>query len=395
MRTAIIWHCVYPWDIRIEKVLTLLGRHGHKVNLICRGRKGLPAVEETTQGKIYRVFPSTVGSFLSRLLSYPLFINPFWIYRIVRALIQDKADLILVRDLPLALLAGVIGKVLRIPVVFDMAENYPAALIAYSKACYKPFLFMNGILPRAYERWSLKFINHVFVVAEEQKARLKRLGIPGEKISSVHNTPELKIFLKNAEEGVEGSINIHREATLLYVGKIDRHRGVDILVRAMPEILRRYPETRLQIIGNGTEQKRLMDVVKEMGLEAYVVFEGWVPFRLVPTYIKKSTICLIPHLRSEHTNTTIPNKIFDYMAIGKPVLASDCEPLKRIVLGEECGLIFRSGDSCDLSRNVIQLLGDPRRDTYGLNGKKAVESKYNWEVDSQAMMDAIHNIYAG
>ncbi|MFQ5799615.1 MAG: glycosyltransferase, partial [Bacteroidota bacterium] len=108
--------------------------------------------------------------------------------------------------------------------------------------------------------------------------------------------------------------------------------------------------------------------------------------------IKRSTICLIPHVRSEHTDTTIPNKLFDYMAIGKPIVASNCLPLERIIRAEKCGVIFRSGDDEDLSRKVMYLLGSSEGETYGANGRKAVRATYNWEQDSRVVLMVIGNM---
>ena len=266
MVTALIWHCVYPWDIRVEKLLNLLGKKGHEIHLICKGRDGLSSTENFEHGQIHRLFvpPTKVGALLSKVLTYPLFLNPFWLFKIVRILVQKKANLIIVRDLPLTLIVGVIGKALKIPVVMDMAENYPAALIAYSNARYKPFLFKNGYLPRAYERLSLKFTDHVFVVADEQRVRLSNLGVSEEKISCVMNTPDLETFSNDIRKELSERPVKNQGITLLYVGKIDKHRGVDVLVHAMPLIVRHYPEARLRIIGDGTERETLIREVKEL-----------------------------------------------------------------------------------------------------------------------------------
>lgn len=396
MTITVVWQCVYPWDIRIEKFLNLFSKEGHEVHLICKGKHGLPTEENTFHGKIHRVFlsPSWIGSFLSRLSIYPLFINPVWIYKTVKILKQNKSNIIIVRDLPLALMTGVIGKFLRIPVILDVAENYPAALIAYSKQSYKPFLFMNGILPRLYERISLRFMDQIFVVAEEQRIRLNKLGISKDRISCVLNTPELSVFYDGMEVGMrERSLDKERPI-LLYVGKVDKHRGVHLLIEAMPEVLKKYPETRLEVIGDGTELNLLRNLVKELSLERSVDLKSWVNFREVPGIIRRSTICLIPHLKSEHTDTTIPNKIFDYMAMGKPVVVSDCDPLKRIIEEEKCGLTFKSGDAKDLSEKVIQILRDHNMNAYGVSGKKAVEEKYNWDRDSEKVLNVIHTIHS-
>ena len=163
----------------------------------------------------------------------------------------------------------------------------------------------------------------------------------------------------------------------------------------MGGIVKVHPGTRLEIIGDGTERRRLSGIAKEVGVEKSVSLEGWREFSAVPGLIGGSSICVIPHLKSEHTDTTIPNKIFDYMAMGKPIVVSDCEPLQRLVREEQCGVVFRSGDGWDLSRKIIQLLEDKDRDAYGRNGKRAVELKYNWDIDAKTMIVAIEKLRYG
>jgi glycosyltransferase involved in cell wall biosynthesis len=217
------------------------------------------------------------------------------------------------------------------------------------------------------------------------------MGVPEQNISCVRNTPELQRYSPHRTNGENGGIGTTRGETLLYVGKVDRHRGVETAIRAMPRIVERFPRATLRIIGSGTEQRRLADITRELGMEAFVIFEGWLDFEHVPTRIGESTICLIPHLQSEHTDTTVPNKIFDYMAAGKPVVASDCAPLKRIVRETRCGLTFKSGSSDDLSEKILQLLENAGARAYGLRGQRAVLEKYHWEKDCAVLLDAINH----
>lgn len=396
MVIAVIWHCVYPWDIRLEKMINQLGERGHEIHVISRGKKKLRVMESFSYGKIHRVylnFPKINGPYFG-WLSYPLFFNPVWIYKTYKLLICYPVDLIIVRDLPLAVLAGVLGKLIQKPVVMDMAENYPAALIAYGNPKYKPFLFLNGWLPRTYERLALKFMEHIFVVAEEQKMRLSKIGYSQEKISCILNTPNLDLFRNGG--GEDESKNFHEEGfghSILYVGKIDKHRGVRVLIQAMLKVLKEFPNAILRLVGDGTEKKNLIMFAHQLGVKDSICFEGWVDFSHIPEIIGKSTVCTIPHSRSEHTDTTIPNKIFDYMAMAKPVVVSDCLPLRRIVHEEKCGLIFKSGDSNDLGEKIIQLLGDETRAGYGINGKRAVEMKYNWKVDSERLIRTLEGFF--
>ncbi|MGB7543158.1 MAG: glycosyltransferase family 4 protein, partial [Burkholderiales bacterium] len=357
------------------------------VHLVCKGKEGLPAFEDKGGLKIHRIRMTPIPSFgaVSRLLSAPLPVNPYWYVKTLGAFREARVECLIVRDLPLALLAGILGKRLKIPVFFDMAENYPAALVAYDRSIYKPFLFGNGWLPKQYEKLSLRYMEHVFVVAEEQIARLANAGLDRNRISVVMNTPDVEYYQDCVRQQRTTPSESGRQ-NLLYIGKVDAHRGVDLLVRAMPGIGKRYPAATLHIVGDGTEKNALEKLATVLGVADRVAFHGWVNFEKVPGFISGSTVCFIPHLRSEHTETTVPNKIFDYMAFAKPVVVSDCAPLARIVNETQCGRVFRSGDADDLAKEVLALLADPNRETIGANGSRAVVERFHWRRDAAVFL---------
>lgn len=387
MKIGIIWHGIYPWDVRLEKFIKTFISYGDQVCLVTKGNNKLPSIEVTNYTN-YRVLKTPLGhNFTTKLINYPLFINPVWLNYPYKVLRNEMPDILIVRDLPLALVASFIGNKLRIPVIFDMAENYPAALVAYENPLYRPFLFNNAWLPKQYEKHCLRLVDHVFVVAEEQMDRLIRIGISSDKITIVRNTPEIDFFNKQHEADDN---NEKEQIDLLYVGKIDVHRGINILVEAIPDIMSEFKNVRVNLVGTGTCKEKLEKLSNSLGLEKVIKFWGWLSLKEIPSFIKNSDICLIPHLKSEHTDTTIPNKIFDYMAFAKPVIVSDCRPLKRIIEENNCGLSFRSGDVADLIRALRELIRDPGRKEKGQNGKKAVISKYNWDVDSKAMFDVFY-----
>lgn len=396
MKIGILWQVVYPWDVRMEKLIKVLVADGHEVHLVCRGREGLPPIEDNGPLKITRVRMTRIPGFgaISRLLSIPVPLNPYWYAKALRAFREAQIECLIVRDLPLALLAGMLGKRLNVPVFFDMAENYPAALVAYNKSIYKPFLFGNAWLPRQYERLSLRYMRHVFVVAEEQTVRLTRAGVAPNRISVVMNTPDIEYY----EDCVHQQRSAPKEPgkqNLLYIGKVDAHRGVDLLVKAMPEISKRHPAATLHIVGDGSEKKALEQLASALGIADRVVFHGWVRFENVPGIVSRSTVCFIPHVRSEHTETTVPNKIFDYMAFAKPVVVSDCAPLARIVSETQCGRVFPSGNVEALAKHVANLLDDPHRDALGANGRKAVVERFHWRRDAATFLAQVKSVRTG
>jgi glycosyltransferase involved in cell wall biosynthesis len=102
--------------------------------------------------------------------------------------------------------------------------------------------------------------------------------------------------------------------------------------------------------------------------------------------ISRADIALIPHLKTAHTDSTIPHKLFQYMYAGIPIIASDCAPLKRIIEETATGLCFRNQDPLSFAETVEQLMGDPAfREKIPANGKKWVEKKYNWASDASVL----------
>jgi len=371
-------------------------RNGYQVSLLCRG-KGLASKSEMLDRiRVRRI--SLPGfrraAWAVKAATFPLFFNPIWVAGVIHFLRKEAVDLLVVRDLPLAFLAGALGKMFRIPVILDMAENYPAALMAYQNAFYGPFLFRNALLPRQYERASLKLMDHTFVVTDEQARRLEALGIAASKITVVGNTPETD-SLSAPFTPLPGSCQKDNEKgpNLLFVGKLDAHRGIDLLIRALPALQREFPGLTLTLVGDGTERVRLGHLANSLGVGGSVQLTGWVEFKKIWTYIAESTVCLIPHLRTEHTDTTLPNKLFDYMALGKPVIASNCAPLERVVRETGCGLIFLSGDVTDLQEALRKVLSNTdAQSMMGRSGRQAIREKYNWGVEEKILLNAIEKI---
>ena len=388
MNIGFIWHSVYPWDVRLEKMSDACIEAGHSVSIVCKGRRDCSERETVNGANVFRISSKTTHPSLgSKLMAYPLFFSPVWRSRALAALTASEVDVVIVRDLPLAGLGLWVGRQLRKPVLLDMAENYPAALVAYQKLMYRPFLVNDAWLPRKYEERTVRRVDHIFVVAQEQRERLISLGVKPARITTVGNTP-IQSFIDAAAVTAECSTKMN----LLYVGNLDKHRGADLLISAFSKFRNEFRYARLTLVGDGNHREALITMVKKLHLEDAVSFPGWVKWSRIADFIRQSTICLIPHLRSEHTDTTLPNKLFDYMAFSKPVVASDCAPLKRIIEQERCGKVFRSGDADDLVAALSRTAMDPSAREEGRNGRAAVEREYNWNVDKNKLLTALEHV---
>jgi glycosyltransferase involved in cell wall biosynthesis len=389
-----VWDADYPWDVRVEKVCHSLMQK-HQVHLVCRNSQRRPIYEERDGLHIHRLpmVPKSLGP-LNRLLGFPVFFNPVWFFSILKVVLKSRANVILVRDLPLSLTAIVVARLFRIPVILDMAENYPAMLEDFSAGHEhnpKYFIVRNPNLVRLVERITLRAVDHVLVVVEESRRRLLDMGVAPKKISLVMNTPILNRLVENQSGLRPKQSQYPHSLNLIYLGLLERPRGLATAILAIDRVRVELPEVKLLILGTGRDEEYFKSIVNERDLEGNVQFLGWVDYKKALAYILYSDIGLVPHHVTNSWNTTIPNKLFDYMSLGKPVIVSNAVPTERIVNDERCGLVFRDRDSDDLARAIIAL-SDPRlRDDVGRRGQDAVMTKYNWTWDEGRLLAALES----
>ena len=397
MKVLYLWDSDYPWDIRVEKTCETLLSNQWEVHLVCGNRKRRP-VEETYEGiQIHRMpFLSKKLGIMNDILTFPVFFSPVWLKRIYQVCKSESIDIIIARDLPMALAAIAVGKMRGIPVILDMAECYPELIRLIWK--FEPFriqnIFVRNIaIVDLVERIVLRHIDHVFVMVEESRQRLLDKNFPDSKITIVSNTPIIQKF-STAEATYPGLLSAHRNGKLilLYVGLLNHSRGLDTVIESLAEYVRKDSNVYLVILGSGKAENFLKNLVKELELDEFVGFEGWVDNKRVPEYVASSDICLVPHHKCSHWDNTIPNKLFDYMATGKPVFVSNAEPTERIVHETECGLVYRDYDKSSFVTQLMKLRDKTVRNTLGNNGIRAINEFYNWNNDSSRMLSSMRRL---
>ncbi len=392
MNVIILYKEDYPWDIRVEKIAKSLAGMGHRVTIVCQNLKQLKRSE--TIGNIdIRRLPRTSGkwSFLRSLVNFAFWFNPFWIRELARATPKTGRTVIIVRDLPLVLTGLLVGARRRnAKVVFDMAECYPelyASRREFSKQGLVESFLKSPSLAAVYERMAVKRVDHTFVMIEESFDRLERMGLDTGKVSIVSNTPV--VTDNSTAHAIE-----HEGAGLriVYVGFMGRIRGLDLLVRAVAEFVERSDgaaDIRLDIVGKGDTRAELNELVRTRKLEPYVTLHGWLEQSEVDRLMEGANVGALTYRVCRHWNSTIPNKLFDYMLAGLPVLTTEAIPIRRIVEETDCGLICRDQDAGDVAEKLLELRDPALRQRLGENGRKAVLEKYNWAREERVMQGVL------
>lgn len=390
LKILYIWDADYPWDVRVEKICTALEKDGHELHIAARNLKQAPIKEEVHGATVHRI-RAWKNKKLNYILSFPLFASPVWKGFLDKIIQEEGIQLIIVRDLPMTIAGIWAGKRHNIPVIMDMAEDYVAMVRDIWRA--RKFqglnlLVRNPYLAKLVEIYSFKKVDYIIAVTEEAKTVVN--GVTGaSSVTIVSNTPDVALFSNLECDEVESLNDIKRNYSAIYTGGIQNGRGLQTVIEAIPQIKRKIPSFKFVVVGSGYAKERLKMLSKEIGVEKDIVWVGWVDHEDIYRYIAACRIGVIPHLVTDHVNTTIPNKIFDYMGSGIPIIASNAAPLKRIVETEHCGQIFVSGDSDSLANAVIKVFNEGQN--YGENGKNAVFEKYNWNIDQARLLSLVHD----
>jgi glycosyltransferase involved in cell wall biosynthesis len=385
MKILYIWDADYPWDIRADKITNTLMINGFDVHIAARNLKKLPEYEFVNGVHIHRL-KAWESNRINYLYSFPLFFSPIWNGFLNQLVKKNKIDLIIVRDLPLCVAGVWTAKRNGIPVIFDMAEDYPAMnrdIWRAQKFQGFNFVLRMPIISILLEKLSLKMVNHVLVVVHESTIRLVNLGVKESKITLVSNTPVIDKSTINKQN------NKYEKFTVVYTGGIQMGRGIQTVIKALPLIAKKIPNIEFKIIGDGYARSQLMELSKELNVDHYTDWMGFVEHEKLYDIIGKCHVGIIPHYSSEHTDSTIPNKIFDYMYMAVPILSAKIPPIERILSEEKCGFVYEDRNEDELASRLYDLYRDKNYLPMGTSGRLSVLEKYNWEKDTIRLLKAV------
>lgn len=379
----------FPPDTRVENEALSLIDAGFDVSLLSVGIKKLPT--RATHRGIHlfrRRLPKQVRNKMRGLAGTVPLLTLFLEREICKVYREKPFDVLHMHDLHL--FGGGIraGRALGIPVVGDLHENYVEVLQDYAWSTRFPGKLVVSIprWRRIEKRW-VNAVDHLVTVVDEMKVRNTRLGVDPDRTCVVPNTIRKADFDDfPVDEGIIASIR--SEFTILYAGTIGMNRGLDSVIRAMPDVLAEIPGARLVIVGEGRIRGELEILARQMGITDSVVFTGWREQALIKSYILGSHVGLLPLYKTAQTEIAIAHKLFQYMYLERPAVVTNCRVQQRIVEETGCGLVYPSGDSSALSKALLTLAADPdmaRR--MGQNGHQAVLERYNWEATARGMVE--------
>ena len=228
--------------------------------------------------------------------------------------------------------------------------------------------------------WEFAFrkCDAVITVSREMTHTIKKWHFVGkEKIFTVNNCAETSLFYPDQaqRERTRKELAItDKEKVLLFFSSITRQKGAHLLIKALQGILKTDDQVKLMVVGNGDYLSDAKQLVRLLGLEAYVIFTGFASRKKSPHYINASDIFILPTLRMEG----MPFSVLEAMACQKPVIASRIGGIPSIIDDGVDGLLIPPGDIPELTEKTLFLLNNKNfADKLAKNARRKIIQKFN------------------
>lgn len=315
--------------------------------------------EMTTKHRIIR------KPFLSRWM------RPRWIvllWTLLLVLYKERPQMVIVGQiLPVGTAVWLLSFFTRIP---------------YIVSCHG----MDIMLPQSSrKRWLMRKIvsRSCGVIANSHYTgrAVQSLGVLPEKISYVYPCP---VRIPNNDKPVEPkSSNGH---TLLTICRLVKRKGHEYVIRALPEVLKQYPDTIYNIIGDGPHKKQLEALVGQMGLDAYVRFFSGVSDDEVLSWYQGADMFIMTPVDLEGDIEGFGIVYLEANVFGLPVIATDSGGVGEAVQDGETGLLVTQRDVSAISGAIIRLFDNPAlARQLGMQGKERVRREFGWDMQAHTL----------
>jgi len=389
MRIGMILDKSFPPDPRVENEARVLLDAGHELFLFCLDYKGKTS-KESYGGIEVRRYGSSSFEYRMSALAYTVPIYSIMLKgRIRRFLSENQIEVMHIHDMVIADAAIQANGALKLPVVLDLHENRPEIMAHYPHLQRFPGKYLVSI--KKWKRKEVSFVrscDQTIVVTDRAREELcERADVSEDKVVVMPNTVRPEFFSEAVfDDSIARKFKDH--FCLLYLGDTGIRRGLLTAIEAVGILRGRIPDLKLIIVGANSTDALLKEKVRELGIQDLVSFEGWQNEALFPSYLVGADICISPLYKNPHHDTTLANKLFQYMGFSKPILASDVLAQADILRRSGSGLAHRAQDARDFAEKCLELYGNENlRDQMGQSGKRFLREEFNLTKVGRPLVD--------
>ena len=271
-----------------------------------------------------------------------------------------------------------VGRRLGIPVVYEVRAFWEDAAVDHGTTAEGGLRYR---LTRRLETYALRRAGHVFTICEGLRGDIVARGVAPEKVTVVPNAVDIASFEPGGapDQALKLQLGLAGCSVLGYIGSFYAYEGLDLLLAALPQVLRSRADVRLVLVGGGPQDEALRAQARRLDLADKVVFVGRVPHADVRRYYDLIDLLVYPRHSMRLTELVTPLKPLEAMAQGRVLLASDVGGHKELIRHGQTGWLFGAGRVEALAEAVTSLLGMREKwPQLRRAGREFVERERNW-----------------
>jgi glycosyltransferase involved in cell wall biosynthesis len=370
-----------PGGTRHHELSRYLADQNHQVSIIASpvsyltgdDRSNSPFLEDKNGSiRIYRTYtyPALHKSFFHRLISF----FSFMLSSFFKALSIKKVDLVWGTTPPIfqSFTAWLISRIMGAPFLLEVRDLWPEFAVAVG-VLRSPLLIRLSV-------WLERFLySHADRIVVNSPGFVEHVaGKGGMNIEVVPNGADVGLFQILETQQARKILGWAEKFTVLYAGAHGMSNDLEVVLKSAKE-LSGNPDIQFLFVGDGKEKSYLIDKAKKMNL-TNVHFLPPVSKILIGQTLSSADACIAILKPIEMYKTTYPNKVFDYMAAGKPVILAIDGVIREEVESADCGIFCSPGDPHDIADAIKFLYNNKNRSRQmGLNGRKYLEEHFDRE----------------
>ena len=374
-KICIIRQGYFPGDVRVRKEALALAGKGHLVDVICLQDNKEKERDNYEGVNVYRLpMQRHRGGILRYLKEYLSFFCVAGV-KVFLLFLKNRYDFIQVNTLPdFLVFATVIPKLFGAKIVLDLHE--PSPELYGSIFGFQRRFFVKAV--KIIEQLSIRYADHAITVSDEMKENFIRRGANSSKLTVILNVPNPEFNASRYKEVIQNKVE--NRFMLVCHSTVVRRYGIHVAIRAMAIVKNKISSAKLTLLGRGEYEPELRRLIRDLDLGNQVDFRGFVPFDEMITTIRSSDVGIVPVEKNPYSDLVHTNKMFEYIAMRKPVIISRTRAVEDFFGSDDCCLkYFESGNEEDLARCILELYNNPgKREKMVTNAYEKFES-VRWE----------------
>ncbi|MGB0383306.1 MAG: glycosyltransferase family 4 protein [Ardenticatenaceae bacterium] len=388
MRICMLVQEYYNIDARVRRESEALVKAGHQVDVIALRDKRTGPVEYCLNGvNVRTVFlPKKQAGILRYVYEYLTFmVVAFWYLNVQDR--QHHYDLVQANTLPdFLVFSAIIQKLKGTTILLDMHEIAPEF---FQSKFNQPASSWSVRIVSLAERLSIRFADYVLTVNDSIKDVLVGRGVPPDKIDVIMNSADPQLFSPNGSTPKDAKQDA--DLTLMYHGTLTHIYGLDIAVRALPLIREKLPSAKLIIIGDGPARANLEALAEELQVKEYVHFVGRIPQEQILARMYECNFGVLPTRQDVFLDLSFSNKLAEYIAVGKPVVATALTTTQRYFSDKSITYV-PSEDYAELARKIVALYNNPQRQIAQVSQAWEEYAAIDWNVMKKRYVELVESL---